>query len=274
MDLAFATLLGSACTLLVYACNRHVRGFLPDDLPRPGRKQHDRPIPLAGVALLPPTLVILLLAGQVWTAAAATAVAAVGFVDDWRKELGRDLDWRCKLAVHAVAGGAIAGAAFAPPEQPLLFALTWLFAIVLTNAANFLDNTDGVTAAMLGTGLLLTGQPTAMAIGMVSIAFLPWNWPRPRLFLGDSGAYLLGLCAADAVARQLPAPTAVAPFALVLADFVQVVIARIALGVAPWIGDRRHLTHIVQNLGVPRTLVAPLFAAGTAAIGLALRAGW
>ena len=56
------------------------------------------------------------------------------------------------------------------------------------------------------------------------------------------------------------------PVALLLGDFVQVITARLILGVAPWVGDRRHLTHIVQNLGLPRPLVAPLFALVAAAL--------
>jgi hypothetical protein len=48
-------------------------------------------------------------------------------------------------------------------------------------------------------------------------------------------------------------------------DFFQVITARLVIGVAPWIGDRRHLTHIAQNWGVRRSLVAPLFATLAAA---------
>ena len=36
--------------------------------------------------------------------------------------------------------------------------------------------------------------------------------------------------------------------------------ARVSLGLPPWVGDRRHLTHIAQNAGVPRIAIAPLFA--------------
>ena len=40
-------------------------------------------------------------------------------------------------------------------------------------------------------------------------------------------------------------------------DFVQVISARLILGVPPWQGDRRHLTHILMNWGLPQSLVAP-----------------
>ena len=54
-----------------------------------------------------------------------------------------------------------------------------------------------------------------------------------------------------------------------LVDFVQVVIARIVLAVPPWVGDRRHLTHILQNLGIARVAIAPIFAAVAVGTGLA-----
>ena len=69
-------------------------------------------------------------------------------------------------------------------------------------------------------------------------------------------------CLAAAAAEGWPeAATMAAPVAVLAADFTQVVLARLMLGVPPWIGDRRHLTHIAMSLGAPRVAVAPLFAA-------------
>ncbi len=88
------------------------------------------------------------------------------------------------------------------------------------------------------------------------------------MFLGDAGAYLLGIVVATAVARASVADyRPLLAVAVQLADFAQVVIARVILGLAPWVGDRRHLTHIVHHVGVPRVVIAPLFAAIAAAIG-------
>jgi hypothetical protein len=41
------------------------------------------------------------------------------------------------------------------------------------------------------------------------------------------------------------------------------------LAVPPWVGDRRHLTHILQNLGIARVAIAPIFAAVAVGTGLA-----
>ena len=96
------------------------------------------------------------------------------------------------------------------------------------------------------------------------------------MFRGDGGACARGLCASYAIvptAREEPLFLLVA--AVPLVDFLQVVCARIWLAVPPWVGDRRHVTHIAHNLGVKKVLVAPLVAAITALLGVvALRGGW
>lgn len=252
---AFAALAATAALAVGDFVNRRVRGWLPDDPPRPGRKQHGRPIPLAGV-LLAPALLPWLWPGPSGLLAAVLLVTAIGYVDDRGKERGTDLDWRTKAIGLAVAA-ALAAASFVDPwRQPVGFlgALVWVF--VLTNATNFLDNMDGTAALLSAVSLWALG---ADAPALVALSFLPWNWPKPRLFLGDSGAYCLGiLVGAHSVRTGSPQLAAVL---VQWVDFVQVVVARLWLGLAPWVGDRRHLTHVVHHLGVPRTAIAPLFAA-------------
>ncbi len=264
----YAVPIGGTCAALAFWINRQVFGFLPDDLPRPGRKLHRRPVPLAGIALLPPILGWAIAADRWWFAGAAIAATAIGFVDDWYKELGRELGWRKKLLVLGLAAAAVAFEQVDPTATPWRWFGTWLLVVVLTNATNFLDNTDGVAAAVSSTSLVIAshGHGPMGAAGFAALAFLPWNWPRPLLFLGDSGAYLLGLCAGALAASDLDA---IGAFAVQLGDFAQVVCARLYLGLPPWVGDRRHLTHIAQNLGLPAILVAPLFAAITAIVAVA-----
>lgn len=252
-------------------CNRRVIGFLPDDPPGPGRKQHGRPTPLAGIVLAPAIAPWLVADGHWWTLAALVVAAMTGFVDDWRKERGSGLDWRTK-ALGLLAAAALGAAAICPPDRPVAFAAALVFVWILTNATNFLDNTNGVASALAATSLLIAsgGTGSTGAIGWAALGFLPWNWPRARLFLGDSGAYLLGAATGIAVAgNTLVDLRGVLAAAVQIVDFVQVVIARLTLGLPPWVGDRRHLTHVAQNLGLPSAAVAPLFAVGAAAIAFA-----
>ena len=253
-------------TLLVaLGCHRRIRGFLPEDRPRGGRHDHALPTPMAGLLLGPPIAVYLATAGMGWLAAATALAWSAGVADDLAKGRGGELGWRLKgvvlLAAAACATAAIASTRDLSPQY-LVLLCAFLFAV--TNAFNFLDNTDGVAAALgvvafLGAG---HGSGDALLLAFVYLGFLPLNWPVPLLFLGDSGALVLGLLAATASAAHLPDwPAVLAPVALPLLDLVQVIVARLLLGHPPWIGDRRHLTHMARNLGIPRVLIAPLFAA-------------
>lgn len=242
-------------------CNRRWFGWLPQDPPRPGRKQHRRTLPLAGLLLLPAVLPWLLSEQQWLLLAAAVLATAVGFVDDRGKEHGREFGWRRKAIGLLVATGLAAASVVSPLHDPTGWLLALLLVFVITNATNFLDNTDGTAAALSATSLLCLGGPIGIAGGAAALAFVPWNWPRPRLFLGDSGAYLLGVLTGTlATAAMWREPAAVRTVALQLGDFVQVVIARLWLAHPPWVGDRRHLTHVLQNFGLPRLWVAPVFA--------------
>jgi len=267
-------------------CNRRIIGWLPDDPPRPGRKLHARPIPLAGV-LIVPTILAWCIADHAWLPLAAiVVVAALGFEDDRRKEHSGPLDdggldWRIKAVGLAVGAGLIAATVHDPLTAPWQFAIAFMLTFVLTNAINFLDNMDGVATSLAASTLLFLGlgRPAASwvpASGYAALGFLFWNWPRARLFLGDGGAYALGLCASYAIVQTMDAePLLLLAVAVPLIDFVQVVCARIWLAHPPWVGDRRHLTHIVNNLGLKKVYVAPLFAVVAAALAfVAIRQGW
>lgn len=263
----------AAVATLVLALSDHANrrwfGFMPDDPPRPGRKQHERPVPLAGMLLLPAVLPWLV-SERAWFTLLATIVATtVGYGDDRGKEHGDGLPWTTKAAGLLLAAAIAATGVADPMSATGAWLEAALIVFVLTNATNFLDNTDGVAAALSAVSLCLLGQPWAVAAGAAALAFLPWNWPRPRLFLGDSGAYLLGVLAGAGVAVAVRSDArALMLTAVQLLDFAQVVLARLWLGHPPWVGDRRHLTHIAMHFLVPRQLVAPLFAALAAAIGL------
>jgi UDP-N-acetylmuramyl pentapeptide phosphotransferase/UDP-N-acetylglucosamine-1-phosphate transferase len=289
-----------ACCLIGagYYVHCRVRGFLPEDVPGIGRKQHERSTPLAGIALLPALLLWPIANGQ-WVLAAATlSLAVLGHVDDLRKARG-GLPWQAKTLVLALATAAVA-AQHAGYSLSFAFAAAFALAFVLVNATNFLDNTNGACAAITAGSILgnfsvpgwyWASQQTYL--GWAALGFLPWNWPRARVFLGDAGAYALGIGLADQALGNLPLGSLsastnavqvsrtwdywplgvllVLPFAVQLIDFVQVVTARLWLGIAPWHGDRRHLTHIVQNHGLRPVLVAPLFFLISLGCGLSVR---
>lgn len=248
--------------------NRTRAALLPFDAPDDGRKRHGARVPLAGIALVPIVGAGCMAAGKIEAGWAALACGALGYVDDWTKEQRRDLDWKIKAAVLGTACCALAATHASPIADPLQFSWLLALAFLLVNATNFLDNTNGVAATLCATCLLCSGGANGpfAPVAFTALGFLPWNWPRARAFLGDAGAYALGIAVAAAALHSLDGPTGLWPFAILLFDFVQVVTVRVALGKKPWVGDRRHVTHWLLNLGAPAWAVAPLLALAAAAL--------
>ena len=175
------------------------------------------------------------------------------------------------------------------PSAPII-ALTVLWVVGITNAMNFLDNMNGlctglgaVAAFTLSVTNLRSAEVTvavvAAALGGACVGFLPYNWPRARIFLGDTGSMLLGfLLAALSVmgvytrGARIPVLAVFTPLFVLgipVLDLMLVVLIRLWAGHPPWRGDRRHISHRLVQRGMhPATAVATLWVAG-AACGLA-----
>ena len=258
--------------------NTRLWGFLPDDPPG-GRKRHPRPLPMIGVALGILATAVLAAFTTPWIASGAAVCVLVGYFDDRGKESGGGLTLLAKIPCLLVAAALATTAA--PSGSLPAGSLFWavVFAFVVTNAINFLDNSNGVASAVGGIGLLLAsgGEGPAAAISFLFLGFLPFNWPVSRAHLGDAGSLCLGYALATTAlasgvsSNSTSLAAAVAPVAVPIMDFVQVVCARIWLGFTPWVGDRRHLTHIAMNNGLPHVLVAPVFALMAAGLFFALQ---
>ena len=161
------------------------------------------------------------------------------------------------------------------PELPLLNALlsvVWIGA--MSNAFNFLDNMDGLSAGIgaiclifLCFAALLAGEPGVAVVCLMSFGaccgFLLYNLPPASVFMGDAGSLFLGY-AISAIAAYLSQtysemhiePTLRwAPLLLVsipIYDFISVNFLRIKRGQAPWIGDKNHISHRLVRLGISR----------------------
>jgi UDP-GlcNAc:undecaprenyl-phosphate GlcNAc-1-phosphate transferase len=167
--------------------------------------------------------------------------------------------------------------------------VTFGWILVVTNAMNFMDNMDGLSAgvaavsagcflaASLLNGQLFVGGCLALLIG-ACLGFLAFNFPRrggARIFMGDSGSLVLGFLLAFLTVRttyygragEAPVPPGagfasgawygvfmpLVVLAVPLYDFVSVVLIRLSQGRSPFVGDRQHLSHrLVQHgLSVP-----------------------
>lgn len=215
----------------------------------------------------------------------AAAMLALGYADD-RRRIGA---WP-RLLAEATAALALAALGtritLFMPWPAVHIVLTVVFIVFATNAANFIDNMNGL---LTGVALIEAAAFLAIAIDggqwfLAAIllcvcgglcAFLPWNFPDARMFLGDAGSLLLGfLLAALTVAMHFESGhVSVRPFvvpllvlAVPLTDGAVVVLSRLRRGVHPFTAGHDHLSHRLLALGMERNH-AVLVLWGCAALG-------
>lgn len=268
---SFAFLLALATTYGAYRL-----GLRLGVLDRPGElKIHERPVPrIGGLGIAAASLITVAAggagAGEPWLLTGillvGVIVAATGFVDDLI-----NLRPVQKLSGQ-ILGGLLLGAATLPyvaarPAPwlwwvPLtaLYPLAAAFLVTLfSNGFNLLDGMDGMLGGLsliatlfLGVIAWLEGHPvlvlTTAASAGATLAFLFYNRPPARTFMGDSGSLFLGAQAAAvgavlvftsaSVARALAVAVVLA---VPLADTFLAVVRRFRSGGGIMSGDRLHL---------------------------------
>ena len=268
---------------------------------------HSRPTPLLG-GLAIYAAVILVMAGAAGRTeirelagilGGASLVALLGAWDD-----RRPLSPYAKLAGEAVAAGVLiaSGVQVSLLGQRLGgslgtaadLALTLLWVVALTNAANLLDNMDGALAGVTlvaasaiallaqGCGQLLVA-PLAAALAGACLGFLAYNRSPASIFMGDAGSLFLGFVLAALGIKlrfpgQSPAASWMVPvlaLAIPLFDTLLVVLSRLRRGLNPLKhGGKDHLAHrLVAGGASPREAVQTLWLLGCAAAALALYVG-
>jgi len=252
---------------------------------RPGeRRRHGRTVPrLGGLALFlgvfVPSLAFLDLNREMRGLLLGAAVATtVGAVDDFR-----GLTWWEKLGGQVIAASIPTGFGiwvhrFNFPVLGVHVLPSWvgvpltvLGIVAVMNMVNFLDGLDGlavgVCAISAGTFALIEldlGRANAAILAAIvlgaTIGFLRHNFYPARIFMGDSGALLLGftlagisveglLKTASLVSLFLP----LAVLAVPIIDTSFVVAKRIKHGLPVYEADRWHLHHRFLNIGYSQT---------------------
>jgi phospho-N-acetylmuramoyl-pentapeptide-transferase len=156
-------------------------------------------------------------------AGAAALGCAVGLADDWTKiSRGEGVRFRPKLLLLALCAGllTVGLAAVAATTQTvpglgardlgvLGLALAGFAILATANAANLADGVDGLAAGCGIPGLaacavlaMLEHRPelatTCLCLAAALAAFLVYNRPRARVFMGDAGSLAVGLALAVA----------------------------------------------------------------------------
>ncbi len=280
-DVLWGFLVALAVVLaLTPAVGRMARVLGAVDEPDEERRIHKWPVPrLGGVAMFfavfTPAVAFLPLEGPYRGILVGAAIAtAVGLVDDLR-----GLPWWGKLggqvgAAAVAVGFGVSLTAFTFPllgrqEFPLwvswVVSILWIVAIM--NMVNFVDGLDGLAAGICGISgatfaiiALSLGKPEAAVLSAIvagtCFGFLRHNFYPARIFMGDSGAALLGFTlAAVAIEGLLKTAATVALFIPLLAlavpiiDTSFVVAKRLKHGLPVYSADRFHLHHRFLNIG-------------------------
>lgn len=183
-------------------------------------------------------------------------VAAIGWMDDHRP-----LPAAGRLLVHVISAGMFAWAFWSATAHPGLTLLAFVAPLVLTNVWNFMDGINGiastqavVVAAFLS--LALDGSWRVLALATVSAtwAFVPYNFPRARIFMGDVGSGALGFALGGLLAMAAwgalesgPAPSSILllilPISAFLLDATLTLAGRILRGERWW---TPHVLHAYQ----------------------------
>lgn len=172
---------------------------------QPGeRRSHSVPTPRGGGVAI---VVALLVAASVLAlrepghariaiafAAGLFAVALVGLVDDHRP-----LSPWLRLCVHVVAAATLALAWMWGGGDWAVALVAFAACVSLTNVWNFMDGINGLAASQAAiaafafAALAADGRALVpLALAASCVGFLPFNFPRSRIFLGDVGSGALG----------------------------------------------------------------------------------
>ncbi len=305
-------------TMMVRAWGRRV-GFV--DQPS-GHKRHEQPVVLGGGIALMISIVVPILVGTIvaWMFAGesppdwfpslikvhlsgiasrlpvvlaivggAVVLHIVGLIDD-RKALGPGVKLLAQFAVALFTAWPMGIRVIEALPAPLSILLTVLWILVITNAFNFLDNMDGLSAGVAAIASAIFAI-AAMSAGQVFVPILAWvlcggllgflvfNVPPASIFMGDSGSLVVGylLSVLTILTTFYDASQGLTPLgvfvplvvlAVPLYDVGSVVIRRLRAGVSPFLGDGRHFSHRLVKRGMTRRGAVLTIYLATAATGL------
>ena len=172
-------------------------------------------------------------------------------------------------------------------------AVTVLWVGAITNAFNFLDNMDGLSAgvaavstvaflaAALSIGQWFVAATLALLLGAL-LGFLCFNFAPASIFMGDSGSLVIGLILGILTVRTrflLPGAdfgtgwyavfTPLIVLAVPLYDLIVVSAIRISRGKSPFVGDTNHFSHRLVARGMSKRTAVLCIYLVTAATAIA-----
>jgi UDP-N-acetylmuramyl pentapeptide phosphotransferase/UDP-N-acetylglucosamine-1-phosphate transferase len=146
-----------------------------------------------------------------------------------------------------------------------LFAILWI--VFVTNAMNWLDGSPGIVSGTSAIASLViyflaaeknlhvidqsTLSIMALIIAGASIAFLLFDFPKPRVLMGDSGTMFLGfLISIMAIFNGAKFATVFIVLGIPILDALWTIGRRLLSGKSPFRGDFQHLHHDLLRAGL------------------------
>ena len=205
-------------------------------------------------------------------------LAVVGLVDDVR---GVHFSPTLKLGTQVAAAVLVVLAGVRTsfmPGRVLDGVVTVVWIVGITNAFNLLDNMDGLSAGVAAiAGLLFfvvaaSQEQVFTALILLPLAgsllgFLRYNFHPSRIFMGDMGSLFVGFLLGTMTVEGsyvlpggpglLPVVMPVLILGVPIFDTLSVIVIRLREGRPVWVGDKRHFSHRLVDLGmsVPQAVV-------------------
>ncbi len=165
---------------------------------------------------------------------------------------------------------------------PIGNAISLLWMVGLANTINFLDGLDGLACGVSGIAAFIifllsvsprVDQPAVALLAIIlagaAFGFLPYNFSPARIFMGDSGAYFLGLCLAMlAIYSGAKLATAALVLGFPIIDALWAATRRIAKRTSPFRADRQHFHHLLLDVGLSQRQAVLILYAVAMAFGL------
>lgn len=201
-------------------------------------------------------------------------ILLIGILDDFKS-----IDFKLKLIVQSLAAlilifGGTRLNVLPWPFANILISFIWI--VCLTNSLNLLDNMNGLTT---GLSIIITSffiivayltQHFLLSIFLIIplgalLGFLPYNFPKAKIFLGDTGSLFIGFSLAtfsvwlfDHLIYSKNMFTAFAMLILLLSipffDTLTVIVIRIKNHRPIYVGDKNHLSHHLVRYGLSTTM--------------------
>lgn len=254
------------------------------------RKKHVSPIPLCGglgiyIGFFLVYLFVMRnsenMAENIWIFISATLILIIGLVDDYYKTIGKEFPIYPRLIIQLLAAALVfrAGIAFQGFANPFtgeyvllsktiqfFLTITWIFGV--TTVINWSDGMDGlaggislISAITFFFAAIILKQTDSAIISIILsgalIGFLFYNRHPAKIFMGDSGAnlvgFLLSVIAIDGAFKQATVLSLFIPIlalAVPIFDNIFVIYKRFKEGKPVYQADRSQMHFRLEEKGL------------------------